>query len=259
MVQDQKYIINNRIYIKMTIKYEFINKALFFPEQGILAIGDLHIGYELALVESGILLPEQQVAEVIENLKKIIKEIQDKKYQINKVVFLGDIKHFFGYEYEEKANFHKILDFLAEYVPEEDIILIRGNHDTMNIGLDFVDYYITDDKKIAFLHGHEPYMEVYDKKIQVVVTGHLHPSVILEEEPGVKHETYKCFLVGASRGKIFIVMPSFLEFYEGTPVNFYHEDFIESFSIISKRDIMKFRVFVVGDDNVYEFGKVGEL
>ena len=239
------------------MQYEFIDKTLFFPKQGILVIGDLHIGYELALVESGILLPEQQVAETIENLKEIIQEIKTRKYGLKKIVFLGDIKHFFGYEYAEKANFNKVLDFLKTQVPEENIILIKGNHDTMNLGLNFKNYYVEDG--IAFLHGHEPYPAVYDKKISCIVTVHLHPSVILEEEPGVKHETYKCFLEGNVREKKLIVLPSFLGFYEGTPVNFYSEDFIEAFSIISKKDILKFKVNVVGEDSVYEFGRVGEL
>jgi len=237
--------------------YEFIDKTLFFPKQGILVIGDLHIGYELALVESGILLPEQQVAETIENLKEIISEIKARKYELKKIVFLGDIKHFFGYEYAEKVNFNKVLDFLKTHVSEENIILIKGNHDTMDLGMDFKDYYV--DSNIAFTHGHQAFSILYDKKIDYVVTGHLHPSVILEEEPGVKHETYKCFLEGEVNGKRIVVMPSFLEFYEGTPVNFYGEDFIESFSIISKRDILKFKIHVVGDDGVYEFGTVGEL
>jgi len=243
--------------IKMPPKYIFIDKALFFPNQGILAIGDLHIGYEQALVESGILIPEQQVNEVIENLKKIIKEIGAKKYKLKKIVFLGDIKHLFSYEYAEKVNFNRVLEFLKKYVPEENIILIRGNHDTMDLGFDFRNYYI--EENIAFTHGHQAFSVLYNKKIDYVVTGHLHPSIIIEEKPGVKHETYKCFLVGSSRGKTFIVMPSFLEFYEGTPVNFYSEDFVESFSIISKRDIMKFKIHVVGEDKVYGFGTVGDL
>ena len=58
--------------------YEFLGKALFFPEQGILVIGDLHIGYEESLVESGILVPEQQVAEAVKDLEKIIQQIKDR-------------------------------------------------------------------------------------------------------------------------------------------------------------------------------------
>ena len=69
--------------------YEFIDKALFFPERGVLVIGDFHIGYEESLVESGILVPEQQVNEVVENLKKIIERINKKRQKLRKLFFLG--------------------------------------------------------------------------------------------------------------------------------------------------------------------------
>ena len=99
------------------------------------------------------------------------------------------------------------------------------------------DYYITHDTKnkndkIAFVHGHKPFLEVFDKKVKTIVSGHLHPSVIIGEKPGVKRETYKCFLTGNFKGKIMIVVPSFLGFTEGTPVNDYPDNYIESFSII---------------------------
>jgi metallophosphoesterase superfamily enzyme len=48
---------------------------------------------------------------------------------------------------------------------------------------------------------------------------------------GVKKEIYKCFLEGKSRGKTSIIIPSFLDFTEGTLVNDYNEDYFESFSI----------------------------
>ena len=202
-------------------------------------------------------MPEQQVKEVIDDLKAIIKGIKNMDFGLKKIVVLGDIKHLFGYEWKEKANLNKILDFLKTQVSEKNIIIIRGNHDTTDLGLKLRDYYI--EGEIAFIHGHISFPEVYDKKINIIVTGHLHPSVILSEDPGVKHETYKCFLVGSVKKKTFIVMPSFMEFYEGTPVNHYREDFIESFSIIPKRDILNATVFVIGEDRVYEFGKVGDL
>lgn len=237
--------------------HEFIGKCLFFPKQGILVVGDLHIGYELEIVESGILIPERQVEEVIENLDSIIKKIQEKKQKINKVIFLGDVKHMFSYDYKEKKNFNKVLDLLQNYVKEKDIIIIKGNHDTSELGLKLHAYYIDDG--IAFLHGHISFPEVFDRKIKVVVSGHLHPSVMLEEHPGVKNETYKCFLEGKSKGKTFIVVPSFLPFYEGTPVNEYKDLFVPSFSIIPGKDILKFRVYVIGDDGIYDFGRVGEM
>ncbi len=238
-------------------KYEFIGKCLFFPVEGILVIGDLHIGYEEALIESGILVPEMQVKDVIEDLRKIIKKIQDEKHSIKKIVFLGDVKHMFSWEYIEKKNFNKILEFLNEYVKEKDIVIIKGNHDTSELGLPLKNYYIEND--IAFLHGHVSYPGAFDKKINFVVSGHLHPSVTLAENPGVKKESYKCFLQGKSKGKTFIVVPSFVNFYEGIPVNEYKDDFWEDFSIIPRKDILNFKVYVIGEDKVYEFGKVGEL
>ena len=239
-------------------EYIFIDKSLFFPEKGILVIGDLHIGYEESLVESGILVPEQQVADAIEDMKKIIMKIDKEKYTIKKIIFLGDIKHMFGYEWKEKSNFNKVLEFLGNYVEEEDIILIRGNHDTIDYSYgNMRDYYIDGD--IGFIHGHKSFPEIYDKRIKIIVSGHLHPSVIIEENPGVKHETYKCFLEGKSKGKIFIVVPSFLDFYEGTPVNYYKEEFVPSFSIIPIKDILRFNIHVIGENEVYDFGTIKNL
>lgn len=241
-----------------TPEYIFIDKSLFFPEKGILVIGDLHIGYEDALVESGILIPERQVKEVIENIERLIKEINKRGYGLKKIIFLGDIKHMFGYEWREKAGFNKIIDFLEKYVAKENIIPIKGNHDTIDYSYgNMRNYYL--DGSIAFIHGHESFPEIYDKGINIVISGHLHPSVIIQEDPGVKKETYKCFLEGKSKGKMFIVLPSFLDFYEGTPVNYYSEDFVESFSIIPRKDILKFRIHVVGEDKVYDFGRICDL
>jgi metallophosphoesterase superfamily enzyme len=81
----------------------------------------------------------------------------------------------------------------------------------------------------------------------------------LAEKPGVKKETYKCFLEGSYKGKTFIVIPSFVGYYEGTPVNDYREDYLESFFIVPKKEMLKFKVHVIGKDRVYEFGMVGDL
>ena len=84
------------------MQYQFISKAVYFPEHGILAVGDLHVGYEQSLIESGILMPEMQIKEIIKDLEKIIKEIKNRGFQLKKIVFLGDIKHYFNYEWKEK-------------------------------------------------------------------------------------------------------------------------------------------------------------
>jgi len=240
-------------------EYKFINESLFFPEKGILVIGDLHIGYDFMLRQSGVLIPERQIKDILKRINNIFEKIKTKEYKIKKVIFLGDIKHSFSYEFTERDEFRTIMDFTASRVGKENIILIKGNHDTMDYTLEKSMKYFHIEEDIAFLHGHEIYPEVFDKKIKTVVSGHLHPSIILSENPGVKKEIFKCFLEGKSKGKAFIVMPSFLGIVEGTPVNNYKEDYIESFSIIPKKDIMKFQVHVVGEDGSYSFGKIRNL
>lgn len=237
--------------------HKFVNETLFFPEKGILVIGDLHIGFEHMLQQSGVLIPERQVADIIEDLNNIINKIKSKNQSLKKIIFIGDIKHIFSYEWKEKSNFKKILEFLKKHVAEDKIIFIKGNHDTMNLGLNFKDYHIEGD--VFFTHGHKSFPEMFDEKIKIIVAGHLHPAVVLSDDSGVKKEAYKCFLEGEYKGKTFIVLPSFLGFVEGTLVNEYEEDYVESFFIVPKKAIMKFKIRAVGEDGVYEFGKIEDL
>ena len=239
--------------------YIFLNKCLFFPEKGILAVGDLHIGYEYQLQQSGVLIPEYQIKEIIEELKTIFNEIKEKNFKLKKIVFIGDIKHSFSYEWKEKNYFKEIMNFLKDYVKEESIILIKGNHDTIDYSFSdkLQDYFIEDD--LAFTHGHEMFMEILDNKIKTIVIGHLHPSVLISDKQGIKREKYKCFLVGKSHGKETIILPSFLATIEGTTINNLEYEYEDYFSIISKKDLENFEVFVVGEKEVYNFGKVKKL
>lgn len=240
------------------MKHIFINKTLFFPSHGILAVGDLHIGYEAQLRQSGVLIPERQIDDLISDLKKIFKKIEDKGNDLKKIIFLGDLKHSFGFDRTESREFDKVIQFLGEYLPPENIILIKGNHDTVDYSFERVmkDFYVED--SFAFIHGYVDFEEIWAKDIKLIVMGHIHPSVILAEDPGIKKERYKCFLVGRYKKKKVIIIPSFLDFVEGTPVNDYL-DKRNDFCIIPKKALGKFKVHVIGKDKVYEFGDVGSL
>jgi uncharacterized protein len=237
--------------------YEFIDRTLFFPKQGILVIGDLHIGYEAMLRQSGVLIPERQIKDIIKDLKNIFKEIKNRGFDLKKIVFIGDIKHAFYFQHKEANEFQEVIQFLGSTLPQENITIIKGNHDTIDYTFEGVmkPYHIEGD--IAFVHGHKPVEEVFEKNIKTIVMGHLHPCVILES--GAKKEAYKCFLDGIYNGKNIIIMPSFLDFIEGTPVNDYNEDYIESFSIIPKKAILNFKIHAIGKDEIYEFGKIKDL
>lgn len=238
-------------------KYEFIHKALYFKDSGILAIGDLHIGYDIMLEQSGVLIPKRQVKEIISELKKIFSELEANNKEVNKIVFLGDIKHSFGFKHEERNDFREVLEFLGEKLPPENIILIKGNHDTLDYSVDSSMKYFYIEDGIAFAHGHESFSEIFDKKVEMIVVGHLHPAVILTDKP--KKEIFKVYLVGEHKGKQVIILPSFLEFTEGTPVNEFNEYFSDDFSIIPHSSLKNFKVFVIGEEKTYEFGRVKDF
>jgi len=242
----------------MNYEFTFIDKTVFFPEQGILAIGDLHIGYEHSLRDSGILIPETQVKDTIDNLEKVILEIKKRKHKLKKIVFLGDIKHYFGYEWREKFYFNKVLDFLREHVKDNDIILIKGNHDKFDFsGKKMKNYYFNNG--LMFLHGHMSYDQIFETRVKMIIMSHLHPSISLSDKQKVKREKYKCFLVGNYKRKKVIILPSFLGIIEGTSVN-ENRYSREDFSIIPYKNVLKFNVFVIGrDKDILDFGKVGKL
>ncbi len=238
--------------------YTFIDKTVFFPKSGILAVGDLHLGYELMLRQSGVAIPESQTKETIEDLKKIFTAIKEKGFEMKKIVFLGDIKHYFGFEFGERRMFDEVLDFLKKYFDDNEIILIKGNHDKIDYsGKKMKNYYIKDD--VCFIHGHMSFPEIYDERIKTIVMGHMHPSVIISDQANVKREKFKCFLVTQFQKKEIIILPSFFEIIEGTSVNDYKEDYQKYFSILPKEAVLNSEIFVIGKDEVYDFGKVKDL
>ena len=242
----------------MAEKYVFVGKTLFFPKERILVIGDLHLGYETALRSQGLEVPIKQFEEVIEELQKTIENVKARFGKIEEIVFLGDIKHHFNYLATEKEEVNKLLSFLRKYIDENKIIFIRGNHEKNEKSGKYCDFYIV--KDIAFVHGHKEYLEIYDKTINLIVMGHLHPKITLQDKMKVKSENYKCFLKGKFKKKEFIVLPSFISVTEGVSISDFNED-ERDFSIIPRKELMNFEVFVVTElgEEVMNFGKLREL
>lgn len=240
-------------------EYEFIGKSLFFIKEGILVVGDLHLGHDYMLQQSGILAPKEQVEQIKKEFYLIFQEISKRKYTLKKIVFTGDLKHSFSYNKREKSYFKEIYTFVQKYLSEKNIILIKGNHDTIDYsyGDKLKDYFIY--KDIAFSHGHKYFGEIFDKKIKTIVIGHLHPSIMLKDKGDIKKEKYKCFLIGKFKGKKMIIVPSFLSTIEGTTINKLDKDYEDYFSIIPKEKLENFKAYVIGEDKSYDFGKVKNL
>jgi len=243
-------------------KYLFLGKALLFPKEKILVIGDLHLGYEEKLRKQGLAIPLNQLQEVKEEIRAIFKNIKARGIKIEKIVFIGDIKHGFGPDYEEKKQINDLIGFIRKdlKIKMQNLIFIRGNHEKNSPEGYYCDYYI--EKDIAFVHGHKDYAEIYDKNINLIVMGHLHPTVTLRDGMKVKAEKYKCFLVGRYKKKDFVVMPSFLNITEGVSANEF-DDYIGGgfdFSIVPNKELPGFEVFICQDlDNALDFGKLRGL
>lgn len=238
------------------MKYEFIDKCVFFPKYGILTIGDLHLGYESMLREPGSLIPATQFNQTKEDLKNVFELIRKKGYKIKKVIFLGDIKHLFGYNKKEKNLFSELNTLIGKYVSEKNITALKGNHEKIaEIGdKKLVNYYIEEDT--AFIHGDIEIKEAFDKKIKYIVMGHLHPAIMLRDSQKIKAEKYKCFLIGKYKTKEVIILPSFLPLVEGTSLN---EHLSDNHCIIPKKILKNFYVHIIGDNKMYKFGSLKKL
>lgn len=188
--------------------------GIFVESLNALVIADLHLGYELALAEQGIFVPEAQLKEILESLRQIFKKEKPKS-----LIILGDLKHEFGEaSSQEWREVFRLVEYLRKKV--EKIILVRGNHDNylLNIisklEIELHDpYYL--EKGICFLHGHK---KVKLPNYDTLIIAHEHPSLVLKE--GYDRVKLSCFLYGKTkRNKNFICLPAFSTWASGSSVN----------------------------------------
>lgn len=246
--------------IKNNKRYEFIGKTLFLPKEKILVIGDLHLGYEGALRSRGLEVPIRQFEEMQEELERTISNIKARYGKIEEIVFLGDIKHHFNFLATEKEEVKQLISFLRKNgIDENRIIFIRGNHEKNDKSGKYIDYYLF--KDIAFVHGDRDFLEVYGKDINLVIMGHIHPTITLQDKMKVRAEKYKCFLVGRYKKKEFVIVPSFLQITEGVSLTEFIDEHGHDFSVVPDKDMKEFEVFVVSDvgEDALSFGKLRNL
>ena len=237
----------------MDEEIEFLGKTVFIETDGkkILAVGDLHLGYEASLNASGVFVTRTLLEQTINELHEIL----DKTGKVDEIVLLGDIKHTFGSILKEEwKDTDKIISLLKENCKK--VVVIRGNHDALTdiigkrIGFEVVDYYITEG--IVFIHGDKDFQEMWNKKIRTVIMGHIHPAIFITDS--IKREKYKCFLKGEYKKKEIIVAPSFISAQEGTDPRDFPPD------LPWKLNLRNFNVYIVGENlEVLDFGKLKNI
>jgi putative SbcD/Mre11-related phosphoesterase len=233
---------------------EIIGKALWLCREKVLILSDLHLGYEECLNAQGVLIPRHQFKETLNDLNKIFSELEAKKKKIRKIIINGDLKHEFGkITSQEWGETLKILGLLQENCKE--IILIKGNHDTIlepiakRKGLKLVEFYRIN--HVCILHGQKILINPEITKAKLLIIGHEHPAVSLQE--GAKQEIYKCFLLGKFKKQKLIVMPSFIPIVEGSDMK---KEMV--LSPYLNQNLKDFEVFIIAD-KVYKFGKLKNI
>lgn len=179
-------------FLNQTLKLHPL-KGLFWEEQSLLVIGDLHFGKILHFRKSGVGLPEKAIVENLNNLKSIINYFEPKQ-----VLFLGDLFH---------SKYNKEWEVFCKLIGEfnqVEFTLLIGNHDTLSM-----EKYNQANLKVVheslvvspFIFTHEP---VENKTEYYQISGHIHPGIKLSGK-GVGSITIPCFYFKKKQA----IMPAF--------------------------------------------------
>ncbi len=188
--------------------------AIFLQKSKTLIISDLQLGYEQQLRALGHNISYNQAKSMLELLETLIAQNGAKRLVIN-----GDLKHEFGKINSQER--HDILGLLKRLKRRIEIIVVKGNHDTLTKQLiEEIDLKLYDEFEIDgyyCIHGHKlPEQTTSYKKSHTIIIGHTHPAITIND--GIRKERYKCFMIGKYKKKQLIVLPSFSTIVEGTDI-----------------------------------------
>ena len=249
---------NEIIHGKHTLR---ILEDCILIDSKILVFGDIHLGYEELYARGGN-FPMIQLSETKEKLTRIINITNKEGKRVKKIIIIGDFVHNFGkFSNSEFKDIDNLTNFLEKLTKKENIIFIKGNHDTTSgiiikrLGFKVRDYYKI--KDVMFVHG-DKFPETKSKNVKLLIMGHLHPTIKLSDK--YKKEKYKCFLFCEWKKISVIIMPSFMDINYGYSLDNINKDGRE-FTFINKKSLKNFNVVIynIRDDKHYNFGKLKKL
>ncbi len=197
-------------FIKHTInKNDFIlscNRTVFWEQEKILILSDLHLGKTGHFRKSGIAVP---AAVMKEDMQRLVSTIQFYKPAL--VVIVGDLFH--SVENKEHELFLKWRNDML-HVP---MLLVKGNHDIVPDKW-YADANITTEKKMwrknnfVFVHeaptiSPEGGGKAEDCRGDYIFSGHIHPAVSIKGL-GKQSLRFPCFYFT----KTYAVLPAFGKF-----------------------------------------------
>ena len=238
--------------------------ALYLRDSDAVCIADLHLGYEGALAESsGITMPSRQLEEVKRRLLAVAATVLECKAgacsggeKISKLIINGDLKHVFSRaSFQEWREVPMFMEFASSLF--EEIILVRGNHDTKlsplrRHAVKVVSSHTEGDTLLS--HGH---LKLNAENFENVIIAHEHPVLVLGDRVGARVKL-PCFLRGALDNANLIVMPAFSPLAGGTPVNLASAEELLS-PILKEIGLEEMEVFAVDEEaGVLSFPRLKE-
>jgi len=173
-------------------------KAIFWEEEKMLIIADIHLGKVGHFRKAGIGIPKQMEQDDLALISDLIFE-----YKPARIIFLGDLFH------SEMNNDWDWIVMWRSMFREIDMILVLGNHDILtNKFYDDLNFSLHKTLTInPFLFSHEPLKTKDLTDDAYVISGHIHPGITLKG--GARQLlTLPCFHFGAKQA----IIPAFGKF-----------------------------------------------
>ncbi|MDB6037317.1 MAG: hypothetical protein JWM99_1158 [Verrucomicrobiales bacterium] len=182
-------------------------RAAWFPDQSILAVADLHLGYAWAHRHSGQLMPIQVEDDAVTRLEQLVSE-----YKPRQTIVLGDLVHAVLPVPRIEAELRHLCDALCGVT---ELILVLGNHDR---NLRKLSHALSSDLKPCSEHTAAPRLFVHgdtlpDAAGDFIVMGHEHPAISLGDGVATSQK-FPCFL----RSERLLVLPAFSQWSAGTNI-----------------------------------------
>ncbi len=174
-------------------------KAIYWQEEKMLLLADLHLGKAGHFRRAGIAVPGHIHHQDLERLSGLID-----KTGAEKVIFLGDLFH------SELNNGWFEFTAWMELYPDRKFILVKGNHDIFPPEVYKESRMEIHEQELVvspFLLTHEPLAVKYQKEGLYNISGHIHPAVLLRGG-GMQHITLPCFYFGLH----YALLPAFGKF-----------------------------------------------
>lgn len=200
--------------------------ALYWPEEGLLVVADLHLEKGSSFAKRGVFLPPYDTMATLERLGQLIA-----RYAPRCVIALGDNFHDGGGADRLQDSDREQLRALQR---SRDWVWITGNHDPEPMA-DIGGFFPASLSVGALSFRHEPTPQASEGEI----AGHLHPVARVTQRG--RTVSRRCF---ATNGKQAI-MPAFGAYTGG--LNIRHPAFIDVFGTLT------FTAHMLGDDRLYAF------